>query len=149
MVGLMPSDPDPYNFLTIASYEKDFNNQYTPQGGEYNAAAIDSENPISNVNYSPTATLELRLSDKKRAHERQAYTLFTMLGDLGGFNSAIILLPSYLMSFYSARMYGQSVFNEVPKKKKAKLQAPNSIQQKLSSIQELPQSLDQEDIKNI
>ena len=44
-----------------------------------------------------------------------------MLGDLGGFNSAIILLPSYIMSFYSSRMYEQSVFNEVPKKKKAKL----------------------------
>ena len=101
----MPSDPDPYNFLTIASYENNVDSQYSPQGGEYNAAAIDSENPNSSVNYSPVATLEFRLSDKMRTHERQAYTLFTMLGDLGGFNSAIILLPSYLMSFYSARMY--------------------------------------------
>ena len=56
--------------------------------------------------------------------ERQTYTFFTLLGDLGGFNGAIIIFPSYLMSFYSERMFRSALAGEVPirKKKRNKIQ---------------------------
>ncbi len=37
--------------------------------------------------------------------ERSKYTVFVLLGDVGGFNGAIMILPAYLMSFYSEKMY--------------------------------------------
>ena len=47
----------------------------------------------------------LTLGNKKKEIERQVYTLMTLMGDVGGFNSAIILIPSFIMTFYSNRMY--------------------------------------------
>ena len=37
-----------------------------------------------------------------------------LLGDLGGFNSAITLLPSFLMSFYSQGMFQRAIAAELP-----------------------------------
>ena len=50
--------------------------------------------------------------------ERQTYTFFTLLGDLGGFNAAIIIFPSYVMSFYSERMFQSALAGEVPIRKR-------------------------------
>ena len=58
------------------------------------------------------------LSDIKRTYERQAYTFMTLLGDIGGFNSAILVFPVFLMAWYSERMYQSSVYQELPVKKK-------------------------------
>ena len=40
-----------------------------------------------------------------------------MLGDIGGFNGAIIIFPSYLMSWYAERMFNASIYEEMPVKK--------------------------------
>ena len=60
----------------------------------------------------------IELSDIKRTYERQAYTFMTLIGDIGGFNSAILVFPVFLMAWYSERMYQSSVYQELPVKKK-------------------------------
>lgn len=45
------------------------------------------------------------LSDVKKSHERRAYTLLILLGDIGGFNEAIKLLPSLFMGLYASNMF--------------------------------------------
>ena len=55
--------------------------------------------------------------------ERNAYTLFTLLGDVGGFNGAIIIFPTYLMSWYASRMFVSSIAADMPMKKKKKHKA--------------------------
>ena len=40
-----------------------------------------------------------------------------MLGDIGGFNGAIIIFPSYLMSWYAQRMFNASIYEDMPVKK--------------------------------
>ena len=68
------------------------------------------------------------------------YTVFTMIGDIGGFNGAIIILPMFLLSMYSGRMYSSSIQEEIPvrKSKQSKLghQDQNSVGEsaKLGSI---------------
>ena len=46
--------------------------------------------------------------------ERATYTVFTVLGDVGGFNGAIVIFPAYVMSYYSQQMYNKSVAAETP-----------------------------------
>ena len=57
------------------------------------------------------------LSDRKWIHERSAYTFMTLIGDVGGFNGAMVLLPTYLMSYFSFIMYKWAVTEEMPVKK--------------------------------
>ena len=47
----------------------------------------------------------LRLSANKYIYERNVYTFFSLIGDIGGFNGAIVILPTFLMAIYSERMY--------------------------------------------
>ena len=58
------------------------------------------------------------LSDRKWHHERSAYTAMTLIGDVGGFNGAMVLLPTYLMSYFSFVMYKWTITEEMPVKKK-------------------------------
>lgn len=51
------------------------------------------------------------MSERANTYERSAYTLLALLGDIGGFNGAIIILPTYLMSFYNPRMYQASLYS--------------------------------------
>ena len=69
--------------------------------------------------------VKLHLSENKYSSERQFYTIFTLLGDLGGFNGAIIILPAYIMSKYSERMYAADVMKEIPVSDKKKGQKKN------------------------
>ena len=62
--------------------------------------------------------MSIGLSDIKRAHERNAYTFMMLIGDVGGFNGAALLLPVFLMSPYSERMYKWAISSEVPVKRK-------------------------------
>ena len=57
------------------------------------------------------------LSDRKWIHERRAYTFMALIGDVGGFNGAMVLLPTYLMSYFSFIMYKWAVTEEMPVKK--------------------------------
>ena len=44
--------------------------------------------------------IRFSLSDTKRTYERNAYTFMMLLGDVGGIYSAIVGVPSYLISSY-------------------------------------------------
>ena len=52
--------------------------------------------------------------------ERATYTFFTVLGDVGGFNGAIVIFPAYIMSYYSQQMYNKSVAAETPIRRPAR-----------------------------
>ena len=41
-----------------------------------------------------------------------------LIGDVGGFNGSMVMIPTYFMSYISAIMYKWSVTNEMPVKKK-------------------------------
>ena len=57
------------------------------------------------------------LSDRKWHHERNAYTVMTLIGDVGGFNGAMVLLPTYLMSYFTFMMYKWAITEDMPIKK--------------------------------
>ena len=76
-----------------------------------------------------------------------------MLGDLGGFNSAIILFPKYMMALYAAKMYNNSVYEDMLVKKKRKTRQPNRLQRKLKSTDDATklrdEGLDDDDVQEI
>ena len=71
------------------------------------------------------------LSPQVTTYEREAYTLMTLIADVGGFNGAIIILPSFFMSIYSSKMYEESVSREIPTKRRKRNQTANSLRNKL------------------
>ena len=82
---------------------------------------------------------------------RSKYTLFEMIGDLGGFNGAIILFPAYFMSLYSSLMFQKDtteeapVYNHAPKDHKK----PKSKHELSKKVLEGQETLSQEDVRNI
>ena len=81
--GFLSRDPEPVNFLSVETMAN-------------NESDIESE-----AEFSAT----FMLADNKYIYERSVYTFFTLIGDVGGFNGAIIILPTFIMSIYSERMY--------------------------------------------
>ena len=69
-----------------------------------NPVATDKKYPGSSY-ILPSGSLEITLADTRSFYERSQYTLFTLMGDFGGFNAAIIALPAFFMNFYTARMF--------------------------------------------
>ena len=72
------------------------------------------------------------LEQAKFTAERSKYTFFILLGDLGGFNGAIMILPAYLMSMYTDSMFKKSMAAETPirryaSKKKPTKRLPQSV----------------------
>ena len=61
-----------------------------------------------------SVTWNLSLGRNHKEIERQVYTFMTLIGDVGGFNGAIILFPTFFMSFYSSFMFNQSIEKELP-----------------------------------
>ena len=53
----------------------------------------------------PLLDIIFTLADTRYKYERAPYTFFILLGDFGGFQGAIIILPGYLMSLYTSRMF--------------------------------------------
>ena len=51
----------------------------------------------------------MQLSENKYIYERSVYTFFNLIADVGGFNGAIIILPTFVMAIYSKRMYKGSI----------------------------------------
>ena len=100
-VGLFEQDFEPYTYLTIDTRDK----EKVPK---------TSEDDI------PTLIIEFMLSEQFSERERTAYTFMTLIGDIGGFNSAIILLPSFIMSIYSSHVYKRYIQMEIPIRKKTK-----------------------------
>ena len=78
----------------------------------------------------PETSIKFRLSENKTLYERKAYTFMILVGDIGGFYGAIIGLPAYFLSWYSSRMFGASIYEQLPvndsKKKKQKRYNLNS-----------------------
>ena len=66
----------------------------------------DSESVVSG---HPSFKFSIELGKNKVIQKRQAYSLFDLLGDFGGFNDAIIFLISLPMSFYSSAIYSQHI----------------------------------------
>ena len=90
------------------------------------------------------------MSKNKRVESRQAYTLFDLLGDFGGFNDAIYFLLSLPMGMYSSSMYTKhiaSLINVTKKpKKKSKHNKASNLQKKLHHVNDLnSQDLDDND----
>ena len=111
-LGLFSYEPEPFEFLTVK--EK-----------------THIEHSCSDSSCLPKIFVKFILADTIYEYERQAYTSFTLLGDVGGFNSAIFIFPTFLMSHYSSRMYNSSVSTEIPVKKKNKIKQQNDLTSKL------------------
>ena len=101
LLGLFTSEPETTNFIELQ----------TP---------IIRTESYNKTEARPKLELNFGLSTKKTTYEREAYTLFILLGDVGGFNGAIITLPVIIMSTYSARMYEQSIASELPARRRRK-----------------------------
>ena len=82
-IGFLTSNSEPIEFL---SYDGSTRREYK----------TDSEAEIQ---------LVLQLSANKYIYERNVYTFFKLIGDVGGFNGAIVIVPTFLMAIYSERMY--------------------------------------------
>ena len=65
----------------------------------------------------PKASMTIMLSDTRYKYTRSKYTFFQLLGDFGGFNGAIIMLPTVLVSFYTQRMFNAAVARDTPVRK--------------------------------
>ena len=87
----MTSDPDPYEFLSVDQIKE----TVTQKAGK------------------PDILVRIELSANLISSERSVYTFFTLIGDLGGFNAAIIILPAFVMSLYSKLMFQSSVQEEI------------------------------------
>ena len=53
------------------------------------------------------------MTNRKNLFSRHAYTLFDLLGDYGGFNEAFFTLIGAFISTYSAKMYQNSISQEL------------------------------------
>ena len=74
-------------------------------------------------------SISFALQKKITTYERQVYTFFIMLGDIGGFWGAIILVPTSFMSYYSGQMFNASLQSEIPVKKQRKRQKEPQMNQ--------------------
>ena len=63
--------------------------------------------------------LELQLSDLKKTYEREVYSFMALLGDFGGFNDGVILIPAILLSLYAEKMFNKALYSELPVKKQS------------------------------
>ena len=81
---------------------------------------VESSVPQKYTDKPTSLDIRISLSNRKNSLERQVYSIFTLVGDVGGFNGAIVIIPTYLMSFYSLRMFNASLLEELPVSKKKK-----------------------------
>ena len=58
-----------------------------------------------------------------------------LLGDIGGFNSTIVLLPYLFMQIYGSRLFEWHVAKEILYKKKSTIDEPNNLQNKMAEYQ--------------
>ena len=92
--------------------------------------------------------------------------MFQLISDLGGFQAAIMILPTFLMGHYSSRMYKSAIAQEIPvrnltkSRNKAKKysggmeptydQAGNeSLYRKLKNGSQLHEGLSQTDVRSL
>ena len=103
--GFFESEPEPETFF---SFEKEYKQPLSL--------------PITSVDglKQPKAQIEIMLSNQKYEYERKVYTLMTLIGDIGGFQGAIFMIPAFLLSFYTPKMFEASLLSDMPVKKPKK-----------------------------
>ena len=102
MIGFLDPEPSTVKYFSLS----DAVSESTPQ-------VKKSKSPIK-------VEVVLNLSDKEQIYERSAYNMFTLIGDIGGFNGAITILPSYFMSIYSSQMFKMALSQDFKVHKSAK-----------------------------
>ena len=95
-IGLFESEPEPIKFFSL---EQTTTPSIIP--------ALKETDGFSKA----SIVYEIALSNQKFEHERKFYTLMILIGDLGGFQGAIIILPAFLMSFYAPKMFEASLLS--------------------------------------
>ena len=68
-----------------------------------------------------------------------------LLGDVGGFNAIVTLVPAYFMSFYSQSMFTTSVSSKMHIKDKRKQSKRMKLKEKVDSRAQL----DADDVKSL
>ena len=58
------------------------------------------------------------MTNNKVIITRQAYSVFDILGDFGGFNGSIFMILSTIFTAYSARIYHDKIAKEIPLERK-------------------------------
>ena len=96
-LGLIQFEPEPQQF---------FNIEKLTYGLETRARKYFK---TDQTNY-PTMFV---LSDIEKTYEREVYSFMAALGDFGGFNDGVILIPAILMSIYSRKMFLQELFGQL------------------------------------
>ena len=90
LIGLFEPDPNSVTFLSTTSTEKTFD-------------GVESLKR-NNLTY-PYLNFIIEMSNNKVIITRQAYSVFDILGDFGGFNGSIFMILSTVFTAYSARIY--------------------------------------------
>ena len=96
-------DPDSVTFLSSTSIDKTYD-------GVEALKRNDKTYPYFNF------TIEM--SNNKVIITRQAYSVFDILGDFGGFNGSIFMILSTIFTAYSARIYHDQIAKEIPLERK-------------------------------
>jgi len=58
------------------------------------------------------------MTNDKLLITRQAYSVFDILGDFGGFNGSVFMILSTIFKVYSARIYRDQIAKKIPFKRK-------------------------------
>ena len=95
-VGFLTSEADPITFLTYELQKEAEKEKLGPFG----------------------VTVTVALSNLKYQYERNVYTFFSLIGDVGGFNGAIVILPTLVITIYSEKMYKGDITEQIPTRKK-------------------------------
>ena len=107
-LGLFGTDPEPQKFFSVERYEE----QFVPFTTSLEGLGVRYNQDSSLV--LPKLDIEFVLSNKLHKFERTRYNLMMLVGDLGGFNSAVALIPSFLLSFYTPKMLQKSIASKTP-----------------------------------
>ena len=65
----------------------------------------DENYSYSYISYVPAPRVNIFLDKHVRYLERSAYTFFMLVGDLGGFAGAVMLMPTWFMAWYSSKVF--------------------------------------------
>lgn len=60
---------------------------------------------IGNVNPTAYYQAQFRLNNRVRQYNRRIYSMFQMMGDVGGFIEAIYVLSFIIVSFFASKMF--------------------------------------------
>ena len=132
LLGIMDQEPEPYKFLQI-------DNKFESE--RYHKEQIN----IVQRDYS--VELTFKLTEKKYTFERNFYNFITMASDIGGFTDFVIIIPTFIMAYYSKKMYMSQIYTEIPVKQSQKLRHKNRIQEKFTEEMYSERKLSQCDIE--